>query len=403
MKFGSIADVLSDLKKGRIVIVIDDEDRENEGDLVVAAQHATPDNINFMAKHGRGIICVPMESGRLEALGIDLMVQGNADEFKTAWTVSIDARHGITTGISAYDRSRTVKALIDPKTKKDDLVRPGHIFPLRSREGGVLVRAGHTEASVDLTRLAGLYPAAAICEIMNDDGSMARVPDLIRFAARHHLKIGTIRNLIEYRRKKEKLVFKAVETRITNAYGEFKLVAYESVVDRDYHVALVKGEISPAKPTLVRVHSECFTGDVLGSGRCDCGEQLHAAMRLIAGVECGVLLYIRQEGRGIGLLNKLKAYQLQDMGLDTVQANERLGFPADLRHYGVGAQILADLGIRKIRLLTNNPKKIVGLEGYGMKVVERVPIQIKPGPHNKKYLETKKKKLGHFLDLVSHD
>ncbi len=398
--FSSIPEAVSDLKKGKIVIVIDDEDRENEGDLVVPAQFAAPDTVNFMAKHGRGIICVPMESKRLEELGIDLMVQGNADEYKTAWTVSIDAKRGITTGISAYDRSQTIKVLIDPKAAKDDLVRPGHLFPLRAREGGVLVRAGHTEASVDLMKLAGLYPAAAICEIMNDDGSMARVPDLIGFAKRHRLKICTIRDLIEYRRKKEKLVFKAVETKITNEYGEFKLVAYESTVDRDYHVALVMGEIVSAKPVLVRVHSECFTGDVLGSQRCDCGEQLHTALRLIAKEGNGVLLYIRQEGRGIGLLNKLKAYQLQDTGLDTVQANERLGFPADLRHYGVGAQILADLGIRKIRLLTNNPKKIVGLEGYGLKVVERVPIQIKPSFHNKKYLETKRKKMGHFLDRV---
>jgi 3,4-dihydroxy 2-butanone 4-phosphate synthase/GTP cyclohydrolase II len=400
MKFSHIPEVLADLKKGRIIIVIDDEDRENEGDLVVAAQHATPANINFMAKHGRGIICVPMESTRLVELGIDLMVQENRDEMKTAWTVSIDARRGITTGISAYDRARTVKVLMDPKTTKDDLVRPGHLFPLRAREGGVLVRAGHTEASVDLMKLAGLKPAAAICEIMNDDGSMARTPDLVQFAHKHKLKICTIRDLIGYRRKKENLVFKAVETRITNEYGEFKLVAYESTVDRDYHVALVMGEISPEKRTLVRVHSECFTGDVLGSERCDCGEQLHSAMRRIAKEGTGVLLYIRQEGRGIGLLNKLKAYQLQDMGLDTVQANERLGFPADLRHYGVGAQILADLGVRKIRLLTNNPKKIVGLEGYGLKVVERVPIQVRPGPHNRKYLETKRRKMGHFLDIL---
>jgi 3,4-dihydroxy 2-butanone 4-phosphate synthase/GTP cyclohydrolase II len=399
MKFSSIPEILSDLKRGKLIIVIDDADRENEGDLVVAASFATPAVVNFMAKHGRGIICVPMGSERLEALGIDLMVQENLDEYKTAWTVSIDAREGITTGISAYDRSRSIKVLIDPKSTKDDLVRPGHIFPLRARDGGVLVRAGHTEASVDLMKLARLYPAAAICEIMNDDGSMARTPDLIKFARKHKLKICAIRDLIEYRRKKEKLVFKAVETKIQNPFGEFKLVAYESTVDRDYHVALVMGEISPLKPALVRVHSECFTGDVLSSGRCDCGEQLKHSMKIIAEHGQGVLLYIRQEGRGIGLLNKLKAYQLQDAGLDTVQANEKLGFPPDLRHYGVGAQILVDLGVRKIRLLTNNPKKIVGLEGYGLKVVERVPIQMQPGPHNKRYLKTKRKKMGHLLDL----
>ncbi len=397
MKFNTIPEVLSDLKKGRIVIVIDDADRENEGDLVVAADFATPKNINFMARHGRGIICVPMTGERLAKLGIDLMVSNNSDEYKTAWTVSIDARRGVTTGISAYDRSRTVKALIDPKTTQQDLVRPGHVFPLRAREGGVLVRAGHTEACVDLARLAGLEPAGAICEIMNDDGTMARTPELSQFARKHKLKICAIRDLIEYRRKKEKLVFKAVETRMVNEYGEFKLVAYESTVDRDYHVALVLGNIHSSKPVLVRVHSECFTGDVLGSKRCDCGEQLDHALKRIAKEKSGVLLYMRQEGRGIGLLNKLKAYSLQDQGLDTVQANKRLGFDADLRHYGVGAQILADLGIRKIRLLTNNPKKIVGLEGYGLHVVERVPIQIKAGLHNRKYLNTKKKKLGHFL------
>ncbi len=393
-----IPDILKDLKKGRVIVVMDDADRENEGDLVVAAQHATPGIVNFMAKHGRGIICVPMESRRLEELGIQSMVAESADHLKTAWTVSIDAKHGITTGISAHDRSRTIHVLMDAKTRREDLVRPGHVFPLKAREGGVLVRAGHTEACVDLMKLAGLYPAGAICEIMNDDGTMARTRDLVRFARKHRLKVCTIRDLIEYRRRKEKLVSRVVETRITNEFGEFRLVAYASVVDKDYHIALVMGDISKEKEALVRVHSECLTGDVFGSQRCDCGEQLRDGLYRIAQHKSGVLLYMRQEGRGVGLINKLKAYRLQDEGLDTVQANERLGFAPDLRHYGVGAQILVDLGVRRIRLLTNNPKKIVGLEGYGLQVVERVPLHVKPSPHNRKYLQTKKKKMGHWIE-----
>lgn len=399
MKFSPILDVVKDMKKGKIVIVIDDEDRENEGDFVLSAEHATPQAVNFMAKHGRGIICVPMSSHRLDELGIGMMVHDSTDSLKTAWAVSIDARHGITTGISAHDRAKTIRTMIDSKTTHHDLVRPGHVFPLRAREGGVLVRAGHTEAALDLVRLAGLYPAGVICEIMNDDGTMARTRELLKIAKKYRLKICTIRDLIEYRRKKEKLVRRVVETALSNEFGKFKLIAYESEVDKDLHIALVMGDLKADEEAYVRVHSECLTGDVFGSERCDCGDQLKRAMAMIAKKGKGVILYMRQEGRGIGLLNKLKAYRLQDEGLDTVEANERLGFKPDLRHYGVGAQILADLGLKKINLLTNNPRKIVGLSGYGLKVVRRVPLPPTVTPENRKYLATKCKKLGHKIDM----
>lgn len=402
MKLNSIEDILKDIKNGRMVIVMDDEDRENEGDLVMAAEHATPEKINFMALHGRGILCAPMESKRLDQLDIHPMVGQSGDNFKTAWTVSIDAKHGVTTGISAKDRAKTFHLLANPKSTGVDFVRPGHVFPLRAKEGGVLVRAGHTEAAVDLARLAGCRPAGVICEIMNPDGTMARLANLIKFAKKHKLKICTIRDLIEYRRRNENLVSAAVRTQMTNRYGSFKLIAYESTVDKDLHIALVKGEPAKHKEVLVRVHSECLTGDVLGSMRCDCGPQLDAAMKRIAEEPCGVVLYMRQEGRGIGLLNKLKTYALQDTGLDTVQANLALGFKPDLRQYGVGAQILADLGIKKIRLLTNNPKKIVGLSGYGLEVVGREPLEMAPNAHNARYLETKRSKMGHHLNLVAN-
>jgi len=397
MKFNTIPEILDDLKKGRQIIVIDDESRENEGDLVVSASFADAEAVNFMIRHGRGLVCVPMEGKRLDELGLYPMHENTKDPYKTAWAISVDARKGVTTGISAHDRSITVKTLINSKTRPDDLVRPGHAFPLRAKDGGVLTRAGHTEACVDFMKLAGLYPAGVICEIINEDGSMARTPELIEFSKIHSLKICTIADLIEYRRKSEKLVRRVVSTKLPTEFGTFKLHVYESTVDEFHHVVLIKGDVRTKKPVLVRVHSECLTGDVFGSKRCDCGEQLRRAMKTISKKKKGVLLYMRQEGRGIGLMNKVKAYALQDKGLDTVEANEALGFKPDLRDYGIGAQILVDLGLKRIELMTNNPKKIVGLEGYGLEVVKRVPLEMKPMRANKRYLRTKKEKLGHVL------
>ena len=401
--FNSISEILEDLKVGLMVIVVDDEDRENEGDLVMAASSVKSAAINFMAKFGRGLICVPMEEERLRCLELDPMLKNtlqnsNEDPFKTAWMISVDAVKGVSTGISAGDRARTIEVLIDAQSKPEDLVRPGHIFPLRSRRGGVLVRAGHTEASLDLMRLAGLYPAGVICEIMNDDGTMARLPQLLEFAKKHDLKICTIASLIEYRRKKEKLVEAVVQTKLPTKFGEFKLILYRDQTNNQTHIALCMGSWQD-ESILVRVHSECLTGDVFSSLRCDCGRQLEKAMQLIALEKKGVILYMHQEGRGIGLVEKLRAYNLQDQGMDTVEANEALGHKADLRDYGIGAQILVDLGIKQIRLLTNNPRKIVGLEGYGLKVAQRVPLEIEPNAQNYKYLKTKKEKLGHKLEL----
>ncbi|MEW5762662.1 MAG: bifunctional 3,4-dihydroxy-2-butanone-4-phosphate synthase/GTP cyclohydrolase II [Bacillota bacterium] len=381
-----------------MVIVVDDADRENEGDLVMAAEKVTPEAINFMARYGRGLICVPITAQRAEELGLDLMVNHGTDPHGTAFTVSVDAR-GTTTGISAHERAYTIKKLIDPNCSPADLRRPGHIFPLRAKDGGVLRRAGHTEAAVDLARLAGFYPAGVICEVMKEDGTMARVPDLFEFAAQHGLKVITIADLISYRRRTEKLVRYVGSAKLPTRYGEFQAVAYESILDHKGHIALVKGDLQSVEAPLVRVHSECLTGDVFGSTRCDCGEQIKKALQLIEAEGVGVLLYMRQEGRGIGLLNKIRAYELQDRGKDTVEANEALGFPPDLRDYGLGAQILRDLGIKKMRLLTNNPRKIAGLEGHGLEVVERVPLEVPPGKYNGFYLATKKKKLGHLLSL----
>jgi 3,4-dihydroxy 2-butanone 4-phosphate synthase/GTP cyclohydrolase II len=396
--FHPIPEILEELQQGRLVIVVDDGDRENEGDLVMAATFATPEHVNFMAKHGRGIVCVPMAGEQLDALGLHQMVSLSEDPMKTAWTISVDSRRGVSTGISAHDRAHTIQVLINPKTGPQDLARPGHVFPLRAKEGGVLRRAGHTEAAVDLARLAGLYPAGVICEIMRDDGSMARIPDLMAFAKSHGLKICTIASLIEYRRRFEKLVTQTATVKLPTEFGEFDLVLYETSVDTLQHVALVKGKVDDGAAALVRVHSQCLTGDAFASLRCDCGPQLRRSMEMINEAGRGVILYINQEGRGIGLSNKVKAYALQEReGLDTVEANLALGFAPDLRDYGIGAQILVDLGLKDLRLLTNNPRKIVGLEGYGLRVVERVPIEMPPRPENARYLETKRDKLGHFL------
>ncbi len=400
MKFHTIEEAIADIKKGKMIILSDDEDRENEGDLVIAAEKVTPEVINFMAKYGRGLVCLTLTEERTEQLQLAPMAQENTSSFGTAFTISIDARKEVSTGISAKDRAVTILTAIHPDTRPGDLVRPGHIFPIRAQKGGVLKRAGQTEGSVDLARLAGLIPAGVICEIMNEDGTMARLPDLIEFGKQHDLKLVTIKDLIEYRMKRESLVHRVSEARLPTEYGDFNAVVYQNEIDHEVHIALVKGEIEGSQPMLVRVHSGCVTGDIFGSKRCDCGEQLHAAMGRIEKEGTGVLLYLNQEGRGIGLVNKLKAYRLQDGGKDTVQANLELGFKADLRDYGIGAQILVDLGLRKIRLMTNNPRKIVGIEGYGLEVVERVSLEIAPHEKNVHYLRTKKNKLGHMLDNV---
>ena len=400
MPFNTMEEALTSIKDGAMIILVDDEDRENEGDLMIAAEKVTPEAINFMAKQGRGLICLALTPVRVEKLELPMMVNDNTSNFQTAFTISIDAKCGTTTGISASDRAKTILTAINPNYKKGDLVQPGHIFPLKAREGGVLVRSGQTEGSVDLARLAGLNSSGVICEIMNEDGSMARVSQLKKFAQKHNLKMVSVKSLIEYRMKRESLVTRSAETIIPTDFGEFRTIAFKNILDDHVHIAMYTGEIKKEKDILVRVHSQCLTGDVFGSHRCDCGEQLEKSMEIISKEGTGVILYLYQEGRGIGIINKLKAYSLQDKGLDTVQANEALGFNPDLREYGIGAQILANLGLGRIRLLTNNPKKIVGLEGYGLHIVDIVSIEIKPKQHNIKYLRTKKKKLGHLMKNI---
>ncbi len=395
--FSSVEEALEEIRRGRMIVVCDGEDRENEGDLVLAAQFATPEQVNFMAKHARGLICLALTPERCDELGLRLMAAKNEAPLETAFTVSVEAAEGVTTGISAADRARTIQVAIDPHSKPEDLVQPGHVFPLKAKPGGTLERTGHTEASVDFARLAGLIPAGVICEIMNEDGTMARVPDLIPYCQEHGLKMVTVADLISYRRQTERLVERVVSTKLPTAFGEFTAVGYRALLDEKHHVAMVKGDVSGADDVLVRVHSECLTGDVFHSLRCDCGDQLASALAMIEKEGRGVLLYLSQEGRGIGLLNKLRAYKLQEEGLDTVDANLKLGLPADLRDYGIGAQILGDLGLTSIRILTNNPKKIIGLEGYGLSVTEQVPIQAVPNPHNQAYLDAKRDKMGHVL------
>jgi 3,4-dihydroxy 2-butanone 4-phosphate synthase/GTP cyclohydrolase II len=399
MTLATIPEALKDIKEGKFLIIVDNEDRENEGDLAIAAEKVTPEAINFMAKYGRGLICLPVTGARLDELQVPMMVDRNTSRFTTAFTVSVEAKHKVSTGISAADRAQTVKTMIDPNSKPADLVYPGHMFPLRAKEGGVLVRAGHTEAIIDLAKLAGLYPAGVICEILNDDGTMARLPQLMEMAQKFGFKVISVTDLIAYRSRTEKLVHRVAEAKLPTKFGEFTAIAYKSDVDPAEHLALVMGDVTTPEPVMVRVHSECATGDIFGSLRCDCGEQLAQALNKISKEGRGALIYLRQEGRGIGFHNKLRAYELQDQGLDTVEANVSLGFAPDLRDYGVGAQIMRDLGIREIRLLTNNPMKIISVEGHGLKVTETIPVIVTPNPHNRRYLETKQKKMGHNLNL----